>query len=106
MQTILRSAKKELTINTGGPVVIIGEKINPTGHKKMAAALQQNPTASVIGLRSAVWRRHPGCEREAAGVDDIAMPRSVSGFRCADVPLPGLQPSCSSWFAVTTGKTL
>jgi cobalamin-dependent methionine synthase I len=35
MQTILRSEK--LLKSTEGPVVIIGEKINPTGHKKMAA---------------------------------------------------------------------
>jgi len=41
MQTTIKSAKLEVTINTEGPVVIIGEKINPTGHKKMAAALQQ-----------------------------------------------------------------
>ena len=41
MQTTIRSSKKEVIINTDGPVVIIGEKINPTGHKKMAAALQQ-----------------------------------------------------------------
>jgi 5-methyltetrahydrofolate--homocysteine methyltransferase len=39
MKTTIRSAQKEVTINSEGPVVIIGEKINPTGHKKMATAL-------------------------------------------------------------------
>ena len=41
MQTTIKSATKTVSINTDGPVVIVGEKINPTGHKKMAAALQQ-----------------------------------------------------------------
>ncbi|MBI4758575.1 MAG: dihydropteroate synthase [Chloroflexi bacterium] len=41
MQTILRSDTVEVKINTEGPVVIIGEKINPTGRKKLAAALQE-----------------------------------------------------------------
>jgi 5-methyltetrahydrofolate--homocysteine methyltransferase len=41
MITMLQGKKKQLEIHTEGPVVIIGEKINPTGHKKMAAALQE-----------------------------------------------------------------
>jgi 5-methyltetrahydrofolate--homocysteine methyltransferase len=41
MQTTIRSAKQEVTLNSDGPVVIIGEKINPTGHKKMANALKE-----------------------------------------------------------------
>jgi len=40
MQTILKSGKKEVTIGIDKPFVIIGEKINPTGSKKLAAALQ------------------------------------------------------------------
>ena len=42
MKTLLKSHTKEITIDTEGPVVVIGEKINPTGHKKLAAALQEN----------------------------------------------------------------
>ena len=41
MQTVLRSASKDATIDTDGPFVIIGEKINPTGRKKLRAALQE-----------------------------------------------------------------
>ena len=48
MKTILRSEKKTVTLNTAGPLIIIGEKINPTGRKKMAAALQ---TAQEIGVK-------------------------------------------------------
>lgn len=42
MKTLLKSHTKEIAIDPEGPVVIIGEKINPTGHKKLAAALQEN----------------------------------------------------------------
>jgi 5-methyltetrahydrofolate--homocysteine methyltransferase len=42
MHTILRSATKEIKIGIDRPFVIIGEKINPTGHKKLAAALQED----------------------------------------------------------------
>jgi 5-methyltetrahydrofolate--homocysteine methyltransferase len=38
MDTILKSATKEVSISTGGPIVIIGEKINPTGRRKLAEA--------------------------------------------------------------------
>jgi 5-methyltetrahydrofolate--homocysteine methyltransferase len=40
MQTILRSETLEVKIRTDGPFVVIGEKINPTGRKKLAEALQ------------------------------------------------------------------
>ncbi len=40
MQTILRSSTQSVTITSDGPFVIIGEKINPTGRKKLQAALQ------------------------------------------------------------------
>ena len=41
MQTILISDKSEVKIDTEGSFVIIGEKINPTGHKKLATALRE-----------------------------------------------------------------
>ncbi len=41
MHTILKSATKELKIGIDRPFVIIGEKINPTGHKKLGAALTE-----------------------------------------------------------------
>jgi len=41
VQTILISNKSEVKIDTEGPLVIIGEKINPTGHKKLATALRE-----------------------------------------------------------------
>ena len=41
MQTILQSKTKKTKIDTEGPMIVIGEKINPTGRKKLAAALQE-----------------------------------------------------------------
>lgn len=41
MKTIINSKTKKATISTDGPFVVIGEKINPTGRKKLAAALQE-----------------------------------------------------------------
>ena len=41
METIIKSEKKEVTISFDSPFTIIGEKINPTGRKKLAAALKE-----------------------------------------------------------------
>jgi 5-methyltetrahydrofolate--homocysteine methyltransferase len=41
MHTILRSNTKEVIIGIDRPFVMIGEKINPTGRKKLAAALSE-----------------------------------------------------------------
>ena len=41
MKTILRGKTREVVIDTEGPVVIIGESINPTRRKKLVATLQE-----------------------------------------------------------------
>ncbi len=41
MHTILKSATKEVIIGIDRPFVMIGEKINPTGRKKLSAALSE-----------------------------------------------------------------
>lgn len=41
MRTILRGTGKEAVIDSEKPFVIIGERINPTGYKKLAAALTE-----------------------------------------------------------------
>jgi len=40
METKLTSATKEVTISSERPTVLIGERINPTGKKKLTKALQ------------------------------------------------------------------
>jgi 5-methyltetrahydrofolate--homocysteine methyltransferase len=41
VETILRSDKKEVKVSFDAPFMIIGEKVNPTGRKKLAAALKE-----------------------------------------------------------------
>lgn len=42
MKTILKSRLQEVVIDTEGPVVIIGESINPTRRKKLVTTLSEN----------------------------------------------------------------
>jgi len=41
METVLRSARKTVVISPDRPTVLIGERINPTGKKRLAAALAE-----------------------------------------------------------------
>jgi len=50
MKTIVKSETKTVTIDTDGPFVIIGEKINPTGRKKLAAQLSERNFDYIRGL--------------------------------------------------------
>jgi len=50
MKTILRSKTKEVIINTEGPVIIIGESINPTRRKKLVSTLQDGNFGYVLEL--------------------------------------------------------
>jgi 5-methyltetrahydrofolate--homocysteine methyltransferase len=53
MQTLLRSETSQVKVTTDGPAVVIGEKINPTGRKKLAAALEQGNLDYVVELAQA-----------------------------------------------------
>jgi 5-methyltetrahydrofolate--homocysteine methyltransferase len=50
MQTILRGRNAEVIIDTEGPVVIIGECINPTRRKKLVSTLQDGNFEYVLEL--------------------------------------------------------
>ncbi len=50
MQTILKGRTKEVVIDTNGPVVIIGECINPTRRKKLVTTLQEGNFQYVLEL--------------------------------------------------------
>ena len=41
MQTVLKGRESEIRIDPDGCVIMIGERINPTGHKKLASALKE-----------------------------------------------------------------
>jgi 5-methyltetrahydrofolate--homocysteine methyltransferase len=71
MRTVLRSASKEVRITTDRPVVVIGEKINPTGRKRLAAALQAHDLAYIEELATA---------QVAAGADVLDVNVGVPGI--------------------------
>jgi len=50
METILRGMTREVVISTAGPVVIIGECINPTRRKKLVSTLQEGNFDYVLEL--------------------------------------------------------
>ena len=50
MKTILFGTTKEVVIDTNGPVIIIGESINPTRRKKLVSTLQAGDFEYVLEL--------------------------------------------------------
>jgi 5-methyltetrahydrofolate--homocysteine methyltransferase len=50
MKTVLSGETKEVIINTEGPVIIIGESINPTRRKKLVSTLQEGNFEYVFEL--------------------------------------------------------
>jgi 5-methyltetrahydrofolate--homocysteine methyltransferase len=48
MDTVLRSQSKTVTIGAGQPFCIIGERINPTGRKKLAEELKGGDFSTVV----------------------------------------------------------
>lgn len=57
MNTVLKGKAREIIIGSERPFVIIGEKINPTGNKRLAAALQEENLDMVreLALRQVAW---------------------------------------------------
>ena len=57
MHTILQGSKKEVVIGADKPFVIIGEKLNPTGLKKLGQALvEQNfDYVKQLAQRQVAW---------------------------------------------------
>jgi 5-methyltetrahydrofolate--homocysteine methyltransferase len=99
MQTILRGRSTEVTIDTKGPVIIIGECINPTRRKKLVATLQDNNFEYVLELAQS--QINAGADVLDVnvgfpGVDDVKLlPQTVLAIRrnfdiplCLDSPNP------------------
>ncbi len=71
METILKSDKKEVKVSFDAPFMIIGEKINPTGRKKLAAALKEGDYDYV---------RHLATKQVEAGADVLDVNVGVPGI--------------------------
>ncbi len=99
MKTILRGITREVVIDTDGPVVIIGECINPTRRKKLVSTLQSGDFGYVLELAESQIR---ACADVLdvnvgfPGVDDVKLlPETVLAIRekfdiplCLDSPNP------------------
>ncbi|MCP4309749.1 MAG: dihydropteroate synthase [Bacteroidetes bacterium] len=92
MKTILKSRTQEVIIDTDGPVVIIGESINPTRRKKLVSTLSEEDYSFAIQLANSqisggadvldVNVGFPGVD------DETVLPATVKAIQEAvDVPL-------------------
>ncbi|MGD0612930.1 MAG: dihydropteroate synthase [Anaerolineales bacterium] len=114
MHTTLKSDKKEVTLGIDQPFVIIGEKINPTGHKKLAAALTEGNFDYIRQLaeRQVAWGADVlDINVGVPGLDEVAMiPKVVELVASVvDVPLcldSGNPAVLASGLAAAPGKPL
>jgi len=114
MQTTVRSATKEVTIAPDLPTVIIGERINPTGKKLLAASLANGDMSRVRMLAQSQVENGAqilDVNVGAAGVDEVALlPMAVKAVQeVTDVPLCIDSPNAAALKAaldVYEGKAL
>jgi len=114
MKTELTSKTKKAVFDTEGPFVVIGEKINPTGRKKLAAALQEGNMDYVremankqVDAGADVLDVNVG----VPGIDDVAMLSQVVQLLtdeydiplCLDSPNPD---ALAAALPLCPGKTL
>ncbi len=92
MHTIVSSATREVVIGDDQPTVLIGERINPTGRKKLAAALETGDMEMVC--REAVAQVEAGADildvnAGSPGVDKVGLLAQVvqAVAEVVDVPL-------------------
>jgi 5-methyltetrahydrofolate--homocysteine methyltransferase len=99
MKTILRGNSREVVIDTDGPVIIIGECINPTRRKKLVSTLQAGDFEYVLELAESQIRAAADVldvNVGFPGVDDVKLlPQTVLAIRnkfdiplCLDSPNP------------------
>jgi len=92
MQTVLKGTGKKVVIGDGRPTVLLGERINPTGKKKLAAALVAGNLEVV--RTEALAQVEAGADIldvnvGAAGVDEVdLLPKAVKlVLETVDVPI-------------------
>jgi 5-methyltetrahydrofolate--homocysteine methyltransferase len=114
MQTILRGKTKEVIIDTEGPVIIIGESINPTRRKKLVSTLQEGNFKYVIELAESQIKAEADVldiNVGLPGVDDAKLlPETVKVLQdnfdiplCLDSPNP---KAIEAALKVASGKCL
>lgn len=114
MKTVLSGRTREVVIETGGPVVIIGESINPTRRKRLVTSLQEGNFSYVLEL--AASQINAGADVLDVnvgypGVDDAKLlPQVVTAIQdnfdiplCLDSPNPS---AIEAALRVASGKCL
>lgn len=92
MKTILRGKLREIIIDSNGPVIIIGECINPTRRKKLVSTLQERNFAYVLELAESQIKAGADVldiNVGFPGVDDVKLlPETILAIRdMFDIPL-------------------
>lgn len=114
MHTVLKGKTKEVIIGSDKPFVMIGEKINPTGNKKLAAALQAGDLELVkhLASRQVAWGADVlDVNVGVPGLDEIHMIAAVvrTVAEAVDVPLcidSGKHEILAAGLAACPGKPL
>lgn len=114
MKTVLTGRSREVVIDTEGPVVIIGESINPTRRKKLVSTLQSNDFGYLLELAGS--QINAGAEVLDVnvgfpGVDDVKLlPEALLAIQekfdvplCLDSPNP---PAIEAALKISRGKCL
>jgi 5-methyltetrahydrofolate--homocysteine methyltransferase len=91
-QVRLASRSRVLSIGPGSPLCVIGERVNPTGKPKFAAALQQGRLDRVLGAARVQAEAGASALDVNVGVPDIDEPRTMAAAVAAvqnavDLPL-------------------
>jgi 5-methyltetrahydrofolate--homocysteine methyltransferase len=114
MHTILKSTTKEVIIGIDRPFVMIGEKINPTGRKKLAAALSEGNLDYVCQLAESqvAWGADVlDINVGVPGLDEVAVVKKLVELLATVVDVPLCLDSASpavlaAGLAVAPGKPL
>lgn len=91
MKTTVASESASVIIDTEGPLTMIGEKINPTGRKRLQAALKEKDYDYVVSL--AVAQVEAGADIldvnvGVPGIDEVATIKEVIRVVAAAVDVP------------------
>lgn len=114
MRTLLQGVRKKVTIDTEGPFVIIGERVNPTGRRRLAESLSRGDMSLV--RQEALGQVEAGAEIidvnvSAVDVDEErTLPQAVQTVaEAVDVPISidtASHQALAAAFAVCPGKPL
>jgi 5-methyltetrahydrofolate--homocysteine methyltransferase len=91
MHTVLKSNTKEVIIGIDRPFVMIGEKINPTGRKKLAAALSEGNLdyARQLAESQVAWGADVlDVNVGVPGLDEVAVVKKLVALLASVVDVP------------------